>query len=172
MFLETLIYGVFQHLMVHLNSGQSLLFGFLVLSLAEQSYLPAFTTSLGTEKGPSLGLLDKADRLWQLRERNQISVGKELEDGEQELEEWEEARAFKRATGERGGRREAGGPRRPEPSKAPPLEAQATLPINSLKAFLSASESWSGFIDKNRYCFRAECVNESWPWTPSTCLGP
>lgn len=100
-------------------------------------------------------------------ERERRSGGRE-----QELEGWEEAGAFKEGRGGGGGRRKGGGPRRPEPSKVPLLEAQATLPINSLKAFLSASESRSGFIDKNRYCFRAECVNESQPWTASICLEP
>lgn len=88
--------------------------------------------------------------------------GKRLEPSKEAGEEGEEGKGEERE-GDQGD---------PEPSKAPLLEAQATLPINSLKAFLSASESWSGFIDKNRYCFRAECVNESQPWTTSTCLEP
>lgn len=92
--------------------------------------------------------------------------------GEQELEGWEEAGAFKGGKGRKGREKGERGPKEILSLQRRLFWRHKPLCLSTLKAFLSAEESWTGFIDKNGYCFRAECVNESQAWTTSTCLEP
>lgn len=120
-------------------------------------------TPVGTQKGPfTLPEAFGQSRYIpeELTRRKGQEGGKKLGGGGgQELEEWEKAWSLqRRRRREKGGR----GPRRPCAFKGT-FSGGSNHSAPSLKASLHACGSWSGFIDKNRYCFRVECVNESHP---------